>query len=104
MLSKTDFFKILTVTEAMLTDLKEIGNLERMLIKTVKYNNSSLNVGSTSIAEAQLSELERVMQRDQSLQKELSVLCEMLDEFLESNFDWCCEHLNDEQQMLMGLK
>ncbi|MDN7145303.1 hypothetical protein QS460_05105 [Liquorilactobacillus mali] len=101
MLSKTDFFKILTVTEAMLTDLKEIGNLERMLIKTIKYNNTSLN---TSIAEVQLSELERVMQRDQSLQKELSVLCEMLDEFLESNFDWCCEHLNDEQQILMGLK
>lgn len=101
MLSKTDFFKILTVTEAMLTDLKEIGNLERMLIKTIKYNNTSLN---TSIAEVQLSELERVMQRDQSLQKELSVLCEMLDEFLESNFDWCCEHLNDEQQVLMGLK
>ncbi|MFT8825108.1 MAG: hypothetical protein ABF536_09255 [Liquorilactobacillus mali] len=101
MLSKTDFFKIITVTEAMLTDLKEIGNLERMLIKTIKYNNTSLN---TSIAEVQLSELERVMQRDQSLQKELSVLCEMLDEFLESNFDWCCEHLNDEQQVLMGLK
>ncbi|MDC7953225.1 hypothetical protein [Liquorilactobacillus mali] len=101
MLSKTDFFKIITVTEAMLTDLKEIGNLERMLIKTIKYNNTSLN---TSIAEVQLSELERVMQRDQSLQKELSILCEMLDEFLESNFDWCCEHLNDEQQMLMGLK
>lgn len=101
MLTKPDFFKILTVTDAMLDDLKEVGNLERMLIETIKYNNSSLNI---SIAEAQLSELKRVVQRDQSLQKELNVLCGMLDEFLNANFDWCCEHLNDEQQVLMGLK
>ena len=104
MLSKPDFFKILTVTESMLGDLKEAGELERLLIKSVKQNNIFKNESATSLASAQLSELERVVQRDQSLQKELNVLCEMLDEFLDANFDWCCEHLNDEQQTLMGLK
>ncbi|KRN08050.1 hypothetical protein FD00_GL002394 [Liquorilactobacillus mali KCTC 3596 = DSM 20444] len=85
----------------MLDDLKETGELERLLIRSVKHNNS---LGYVEIASAQLNEVERVMQRDQSLQKELSVLCEMLDEFLDSNFEWCCEHLNDEQQALMGLR
>jgi hypothetical protein len=98
MLSKGDFFKILVVTEQMQRDLSQINRVTHKLFEAANTNKLSKSNAALALAEMQISEAQRSQQKYEHFEKQFNVLYLMLTEFVDANFDWCQENLNQEQQ------
>ncbi|MCP0885888.1 hypothetical protein LB941_00885 [Ligilactobacillus sp. WILCCON 0076] len=101
MLDKENFYKTLIIAESIGDEMQALNNCLYRLIELIEKSEKGLV--SLLIARQKVDEAEKILKIQSDLSKPFAVLCGMVDEFVENNFDWCSKNLNEAHLEFIGM-